>query len=194
LIVGSCGRSRSIPTTRTHQWVRADLESGDERVTRRGACDAGDVEVRSDRRFRFDADAQTVWDAIGDVESYREWWPWLVDFEAKGLHLGDVWQCAVKPPLPYTLRFDIELIDLVEPSLITAEVTGDISGGARLEIRPGDHGSDLRLISSLQPTGLAFRVLATAARPVARYGHDWILDNGAAQFAKRALGQPDRGQ
>ena len=149
------------------------------------------MEVRSDRRFRFDVEPQAVWDAIGQIESYREWWPWLVEFEARGLQPGDVWRCAVRPPLPYTVRFAIELLELAEPHLVTAQLTGDISGTARLEIQPAGTGSDLRLTSALGPNGRAFRLFATTARPIARYGHDWILDTGAAQFAKRALTPAD---
>jgi uncharacterized protein YndB with AHSA1/START domain len=148
------------------------------------------VEVRSDRRWRFEAEPAVVWAAIGDVTSYRRWWPWLVDFDARGLESGDLWTCAVKPPLPYTVRFTIELDEVIEPRLVTSRLAGDLRGTARLELEPAaDGASDLRLVSALGPTGLALRALSAAARPVARYGHDWILDSGAAQFASSALPQ-----
>jgi len=146
--------------------------------------------MRSDRQFRFDVEPHVVWDAIGQVDLYHEWWPWLVEFDARGLESGDVWRCAVKPPLPYTLRFAIELVDVEKPNLVTGKLSGDLKGTAGLEIAAaadGSGGSDLRLTSALGPSGFAFRLFASAARPLARYGHDWILDTGAAQFAKRAF-------
>jgi hypothetical protein len=81
------------------------------------------MEVQSERRFHFDAEPAELWHAMGSVERYREWWPWLRSFDASGL----------------------------------------------------------------APANALLRVLATVGRPIARYGHDWVLDVGAGQFASRAL-------
>jgi hypothetical protein len=45
----------------------------------------------------------------------------------------------------------------------------------------------VHLRSGLAPANALLRVLATVGRPIARYGHDWVLDVGAGQFASRAL-------
>ena len=145
------------------------------------------MEVRSDRRFHFDAEPAEFWGAVGSVERYQEWWPWLRTFEATGLVAGDHWRCTVKPPLPYTVRFIIHLDEVVSNSLIVAAITGDIEGQARLEIEPDEDGCAVRLRSGLAPTNTLLRVMAVVGRPLARYGHDWVLDVGAGQFASRAL-------
>jgi uncharacterized protein YndB with AHSA1/START domain len=145
------------------------------------------VEIGSDRRWGFDVGPAKLWEAIAAVEDYRRWWPWLRRFEAEGLVAGDVWSCVVQPPLPYTLRFKIA-IDEVEPErLVTATVTGDVVGQARLEIDERDDGCEARLLSTLAPGSGALRLVAMLARPIARYGHDWVLDNGAYQFVARAV-------
>ena len=43
------------------------------------------------------------------------WWPWLTSFDAAGLVAGARWQCTVRPPLRYSVRFAIDLEE-VEPS------------------------------------------------------------------------------
>jgi hypothetical protein len=146
------------------------------------------VEVRSDRRWRFDADVATVWAAIAEVDEYRRWWPWLSRFDGAALAEGERWSCAVQPPLPYVLRFTVRL-DAVEPlASVAATVEGDIVGTARIELVPdGDGASVVRLESLLAPANPFLRSVARFARPVVRFGHDWVLDTGARQFRRHAL-------
>ena len=44
--------------------------------------------VVSDRRYTFAVDPEQFWTLIADVDSYREWWPWLRSFDARGLDPG----------------------------------------------------------------------------------------------------------
>ena len=145
------------------------------------------MEVQSDRRFHFDVDPARFWSAIGSVEEYPRWWPWLRSFEAEGMVQGDEWRCTVKPPLPYVVRFTIHLDEVVPEARVRARVSGDIEGTALLDIAADGDGCAVQLVSALQPTNPVLRVMATVGRPLARYGHDWVLDIGAGQFASRAL-------
>jgi hypothetical protein len=145
--------------------------------------------VRSDRRYRFDVDSDTLWSAIESTDDYRRWWPWLRHLDAKGLIEGDTWECVVQPPLPYRLRFTISLDEVVPGRLAVATIGGEIEGDARLEIDPtadGD-GCDARLVSHLSPVNGMLRRIARMARPIAQFGHDWVLDTGARQFRARVL-------
>ena len=144
------------------------------------------MEVRSDREYRFPFEPDALWSALSATSDYQRWWPWLREFEARGLVAGDRWRCTVKPPLPYSLRFTIELIDVVPVTTLSATISGDIAGRARIDIEPDDGGSRLHLTSTLAPSNRAFAVIATVARPVVKRGHDWVLDTGAAQFAEHA--------
>ena len=113
----------------------------------------GDVHVRSDRRYRFDVDSETLWTAIEATEDYRRWWPWLRRLDAKGLIEGDTWNCVVQPPLPYTLRFTVSLDRVVPGRLAVASIDGEIEGepaSRSTRCRDGD-GCDARLVSQLAP-------------------------------------------
>jgi uncharacterized protein YndB with AHSA1/START domain len=145
------------------------------------------VELVSDRRYRFPVAPEALWAAIAETDEYRRWWPWLTAFEAEGLASGVAWRCAVRPPLAYTLRFTIHLDDVVRPSLVTATVDGDIGGTARIEIAADGTGCAVRLRSTLTPSSRLFGIVAGVARPIVRYGHDWVLDTGARQFAAQAV-------
>ncbi len=145
------------------------------------------MEVRSDRRWAFDVDAETLWSAIAALDEYRRWWPWLRRFDGRALVAGDTWECLVQPPLPYTLRFGIDIHDVVPHRLVTASVHGDITGTARLELEPDGSGCDVRLQSALAPANGVLKAIARVARPVAQFGHDWVLDTGARQFRARGL-------
>jgi hypothetical protein len=146
------------------------------------------VELVSDRRFRFDVAPDAFWSAISATAEYRVWWPWLRAFSGEGLLSGDEWHCAVRPQLPYTLRFVVHLGTVEPPTLIDARVDGDIAGAARLRVAPHERGCVVRLTSRLAPTERGLSLLAAITRPLVRLGHDWILDTGARQFAISALG------
>lgn len=145
------------------------------------------MNVRSDRTYRFDRTPSEVWQAFARVDSYRDWWPWLHDFDAEGLTTGDHWRCTVRPPLPYMLRFTVTIDDAVEAERIRATVSGDLRGDATVELRSAGEGCAVRLRSNLRPAGRPLRIVATLAPWLARQGHDWVLDTGSRQFRRRAL-------
>jgi hypothetical protein len=140
------------------------------------------VEIVSDRRYAFAVDPSMLWSIIKGVDDYPGWWPWLRRFEARGLEVGDVWTCTVRPPLPYTLTFAITIDEVVERERVAATVDGDITGVAQLEITETDDGCCARLESRLAPASWFLQGLASVARPAVRRGHDWVLDTGARQL------------
>lgn len=128
-----------------------------------------------------------VWSLISEVSSYRNWWPWLRAFDAVALAAGDEWRCEVQPPMPYLVRFGV-VIEHVEPAaLVRATVTGDVVGLAALTLQDTDTGCTATLDSSLAPGNRALRLVSRFAAPIARFGHDWVLDSGARQFIARAV-------
>lgn len=143
------------------------------------------MELASERLYVFPVPPEDVWRALAATGDYRRWWPWLTAFEADGLAAGNRWRCTVRPPLPYSLRFTIHLDHVVPPALVTAHVTGDIAGSARVELTGHADGTHLRLTSVLAPSNRAFAIVAAVFRPVVQRGHDWVLDTGAQQFARR---------
>jgi hypothetical protein len=145
------------------------------------------VKIRSDRHDAFEVPPEDLWAAMAEVGCFRTWWPWLRELDATALEPGAVWSAVVQPPLPYRLRFDVHIVEVVTLSSVTARVTGDIEGSARLDIGATPTGSTLHLISELAPTSSVLRTVATLAGPVVRFGHEWVLDTGLRQFRDQAL-------
>ena len=145
------------------------------------------VRVRSDRRYHFALPPERLWERMSAVDEYRTWWPWLHRLEAAEFVTGARWACVIQPPLPYTLRFDLRLVEVEAPNLAVARLEGDIVGHARLDVTQTGDGAQARLVSDLAPGNRMLRAVAGLARPVARYGHDWVLDTGARQFRQHAL-------
>ena len=143
--------------------------------------------IRSDRRHTFAVPPTELWAAMARVDAYRAWWPWLRRLDAVALTTGDVWSAVVQPPLPYRLRFQIHLTDVSAPHTAVAEVRGDIEGHARLEVTEHPDGSALHVRSELAPTNRVLRAVAQVAAPVARFGHEWVLETGLRQFRTSAL-------
>jgi len=136
---------------------------------------------------------EDLWAAIARVDDYRRWWPWLRHLDATGLERGATWTATVQPPLPYRVSFELHLVAVEAPHLVAADVTGDIEGEARLELSPTDLGSELHLTSALVPTNRVLRTVAQMAEPIARFGHQWVLDTGLRQFRASALDGDDGG-
>ena len=144
------------------------------------------LRIHSDRTYHLPGSAEDVWTGLARVEDYRSWWPWLRRFEARALVPGDVWRCTLRPSLPYAIRCDIALEVVAAPCRVTAVLSGDLTGDARVELWEAAGGTDVRLVSDLAATGPSLRIMARLAPPMARWGHDRLLDVAARQFAAAA--------
>jgi len=149
--------------------------------------EAVEGEITSDRRYHFDAPVEDVWAAIGDLGRYRLWWPWLRRFDADELAIGQEWGCEIRPPFPFRLRLRVTLAEVEQPSWLSATVSGDVRGVGCVALTPLRGGCEVRVVSCLAPGSPALQRVSRVMRPLARLGHDWVLDTGAAQFAARAL-------
>jgi hypothetical protein len=128
-----------------------------------------------------------LWAALTRLDRYQLWWPWLREFDAQLLAGDETWDCLVQPPLPYRVRFVVALEEVTAPTTVRASITGDVVGEARLDIVDQPNGSEVRLVSHLEPGNGFLKAVARLAAPVVRYGHDWVLDTGARQFIDRAV-------
>lgn len=150
-------------------------------------CQPEPVRIRSDQHHCFDVSPGELWAAMERVDQYRTWWPWLRHLDASILADEEVWAALVRPPLPYRLRFDLRLHSVEAPHGVSADVSGDIVGTARIEITPTMAGCSLHVVSDLAPANGVLRSVMRMAPRVARFGHDWVLTTGLRQFKDRAL-------
>ncbi len=109
--------------------------------------------------------------------------------------VGDEWRCMVQPPVPYLVRFRVVIDQVEEQKIVRARVLGDVVGDATLTLEAaegrngnsGARGCVATLHSSLAPGNTALAIVSRFAAPVARFGHDWVLDSAARQFIAKAV-------
>jgi uncharacterized protein YndB with AHSA1/START domain len=138
-------------------------------------------------RYELPLPREEVWSLISEVSHYRSWWPWLRAFDAAALASGEEWRCEVQPPVPYLVRFRVTIEHVEKAALIRARISGDVVGTATMTFDDTESGCTATLDSSLAPGNRALRLVSRFAGPIARFGHDWVLDSGARQFISRAV-------
>jgi uncharacterized protein YndB with AHSA1/START domain len=154
-------------------------------------------------RYELPLPREAVWSLMSNVDRFQSWWPWLRQFEGGGLSAGDEWRCVVQPPVPYLVRFRVVIDQVEPPMLVRARVLGDVVGDATLTLETCEAfeassevseaqvahnpGCVATLHSSLAPGNAALAVVSRFAAPIARFGHDWVLDSAARQFIARAV-------
>jgi uncharacterized protein YndB with AHSA1/START domain len=143
--------------------------------------------ITTEHRYEIPVPRTAVWALISDVSAYQTWWSWLRIFDAAGLEKGEEWRCEVQPPLPYPVRFRVVIEETKKDALVRARVEGDVIGVATLQLEDHEVGCVATLASSLAPGNTTLRLVSRLASPVARFGHDWVLDSGARQFITKAV-------
>jgi len=143
--------------------------------------------ITTEHRYELPVGRDIVWALICDVDAYRQWWSWLRKFDAASLGVDEEWRCEVQPPLPYPVRFRVVIDHVSAPAEVRARVEGDVVGTATLTLEESDEGCIALLASSLAPGNSTLRLVSRLASPVARFGHDWVLNSGARQFIARAI-------
>jgi hypothetical protein len=99
---------------------------------------------------------------------------------------------VIQAPLPYQLHCTVHVDDAVREERLVTRVEGDLSGPARLELRPVAGGTEARLAWALELQEPMLRALALVGRPAMAWAHDRIVERGLAQFQGHALRECDR--
>ena len=142
-----------------------------------------------DRAWSFAVTPEELWTTLERTDQYRDWWPWLREFrvDGDGFRAGSTAHLVIQAPLPYQLRCEIHVDEVVRQHKLVAHVTGDLEGPARLELIPTPGGARARLAWMLNVRSSLLRPLATIGRPALSWAHDRIVERGLAQFELHAL-------
>lgn len=140
-----------------------------------------------DGRWVFPGKPDEVWDVLSRTDRYQQWWPWLRALESGGLVQGSVSRCVVRAPVPYALRFDVEVLEVAPSRLVVTRVSGDLEGPARMELEAHREGSEARLSWELELKAPLLGAASRVARPLMEWGHNWVVDSGVRQFRQAAF-------
>lgn len=139
------------------------------------------------------APASDVFAALRDYATYPEWWPDVcrVDLahDGGGSDVGMVVRVRVKSPLFYSLSFDVELVEVAEPTLISTRASGHLVGTGvwrLVEVAGGTVASYTWDVATTRPW---MNLLAPVARPAFSAAHESVMRRGARGLTSR-LGVP----
>lgn len=141
-----------------------------------------------DRSWRFDCPPDRLWEVLADTAQYPRWWTWLDGFESDGIRKGGVSRFSVRPPLPYRLRLEVVVDDVVPCERVDTTVGGDLAGDAHLEMVDDDGSTVVRMAWALRLRRPMLVAAERVARPAMVWGHDRVVAIGVEQFRRRALG------
>jgi uncharacterized protein YndB with AHSA1/START domain len=147
-----------------------------------------------ERSWELDVTPQRFWDTISRTDEYNQWWPWLSRFEAEGMTEGARWTAEIQSPLPYALRVELVLVEVVPCERLAVQVSGDLQGTAGLTLTPTETGSAIDVEWQMRPRSRAMQLAAVVARPLLRWSHEWVLARGLDQFRRRALASDERSE
>ena len=149
---------------------------------------------RFDRAWQFGVTPEELWATLGRTDCYREWWPWLRQFDLDGdtLSTGASAHVVIQAPLPYQLRCRIHVDHARPQESLHTRVGGDLAGPAELELTATANGTEARLRWELELQAPVLRTLAIIGRPAMAWAHDRIVERGLAQFEGHALHARER--
>jgi quercetin dioxygenase-like cupin family protein/uncharacterized protein YndB with AHSA1/START domain len=136
------------------------------------------------------APPEATFAAVADARTYPDWWrPVYLDVDADGPPaVGKVSSQHFKGRLPYQLRTRSRIVRLEPPSIVEADVEGDLRGRGKWTLTPTPHGTHVRFDWRVYADRRLLRLLTPVLRPVFRWNHNWAIARaveGLEPYARR---------
>ncbi|WP_299235269.1 SRPBCC family protein [uncultured Halomonas sp.] len=141
----------------------------------------------------LDAPIIRVFDTLGEVPRWPDWWPSLIAVKERDLGADDgtgrVYHYTWRSRLGYRLCFDIRVTRVIRPWLIEGVASGDVCGVGRW--RFSEQGGVTRVCHEWQvhTTRPWMNRVAALARPLFVWSHHAVMRDGAQGLARRLGGR-----
>lgn len=141
-------------------------------------------------RWRVHAPIDRVFETIGDAERWPEWWRGVesVELVRPGGEdgIGTVHRYAFRSRLPYALRFEVVVTEVVQPTVLAGTASGELAGTGRWTLEAvNDHQTDVTYDWRVRTTARWMNLLAPLTRGLFERNHDIIMDWGRQGLARR---------
>jgi uncharacterized protein YndB with AHSA1/START domain len=143
--------------------------------------------------FGVAAPREAVYLAIREVERWPAWWRGclkvdeLAPGDARGI--GARRRVLWRSRLPYDVEIEVEVTDIVRAERIVVASRGDLDGTGTWTFADAAGGTRVQYLWQVTLRKRWMRLLAPLLRPLFRWNHDWLMDNGMQGLA-RQLGAP----
>lgn len=140
--------------------------------------------------WHVDAPPEPVFDALADGSTYPDWWrPVYLETTTDGPpKLGRTSDQHFKGRLPYHLHTRSTITRYEPPTVVGADVTGDLRGRGLWTLTPRDGGTDVRFDWRVYAEKPIVRALTPVLRPLFRWNHAWAIArarDGLEPYARR---------
>jgi uncharacterized protein YndB with AHSA1/START domain len=127
--------------------------------------------------WHVDAPPEAVFDAIADATTYPDWWrPVYIETTTDGPpRVGRTSRQHFKGRLPYHLHTTSTITRYERPTVVGADVVGDLSGRGLWTLTPRDGGTDVQFDWRVIADKPILRVLTPVLRPLFRWNHSWAI-------------------
>lgn len=137
--------------------------------------------------WHLDAPAEKVWRVLTDAERWPEWWPFVERVErledGRENGQGSLWRYTWKTMLPYRLSFQLRITRIEAPSLLEAEVSGDLSGIGTCRLEQQHARTVLSYRWCVRTCRPWMNRLAPIARPLFLWNHRMVMARGGERLA-----------
>lgn len=137
----------------------------------------------------IEAPLDAVCDAIQHSLAWPQWWRGVENVEelspgdAQGI--GSVRRYTWKGRLPYRLTFDIRVTRMEPLTMVEGIASGEVEGLGRWSFTGDGSITVVRYDWQIRTTLRWMRLLAPFAKPVFRWNHDVIMQQGGECLARR---------
>ena len=123
------------------------------------------------------APPEAVFDTLADARTYPTWWrPVYLDVDVDGPPgLGRESSQHFKGRLPYHLHTQSKIVRYDWPSVLAADVDGDLRGHGIWTLTPIPSGTHVRFDWRVHADRRLLRVLTPVLRPMFRWNHNWAI-------------------
>jgi len=132
--------------------------------------------------WQFRAPMDRVWTVLLDIQNYPAWWKnfrrvRLVRGDGKSV--GSIIECEVRGSLPYSLSYQLEVLEAARPTHILLRSTGDLVGSGRWEFSQTSPGATQAVYYwDVATTNPILNLVAPLARGAMARNHQRVMANG----------------
>ena len=140
-------------------------------------------------KWQIKAPVQSVWDAIFYSKEWPNWWKGVVAVkelepnDAAGLN--GISEYTWKSALPYTLSFNMKLLERDELKRLYGEAFGELEGNGTWLFEEKDGISYVQYNWNVYTNKAWMNYLSFVLKPAFRYNHDVVMRWGAEGLAKK---------
>lgn len=99
-----------------------------------------------------------------------------VHLEGEALSPGSTISFGIDPPVPFKMTISVAVMDARAPEWIEGDVSGDLTGTARLELRDEPRGAVCTVTWDVEIANRGIRRVIHAARPGLLWAQHWAVE------------------